>query len=178
MLDWHLGMAEGGDGKLRERLSRADAVTLGRFWLVPLAPAVRRSPRVLAAVIVVGGLTDWLDGVLARRDGRTRLGRDLDTTADLAFLGAAAASARAAGRLPELGAWALGLRYSLGVAISLGAVFGRTRRPAIRARPSGAALRIAGLTLAASGLARTGTTVLVIGCLVPPISTAPRLSRA
>lgn len=178
MVDWHLGMAEGGDGKPRERLSRADALTLARFWLVPLAPAVRHSASALPALIVVGGLTDWLDGVLARRDGRTRLGRDLDTTADLAFLGAAAASARAAGRLPKPGVWALGLRYALGVAVALAAVFGRARRPAIRARPSGAALRVTGLAVAASGPAASGTTVLVIGCLVPPISTAPRLSRA
>ena len=35
MLDWHLGMAEGGDGHPRERLSPADAITLARFWLVP-----------------------------------------------------------------------------------------------------------------------------------------------
>ena len=34
MLDWHLGMAEGGDGRPRERLSPADAITLARFWLV------------------------------------------------------------------------------------------------------------------------------------------------
>ena len=31
MLDWHLGMAEGGDGRVRERLATADAVTLARF---------------------------------------------------------------------------------------------------------------------------------------------------
>jgi hypothetical protein len=36
MLDWHLGMAERGDGVARSRLSPADAVTLSRFWLVPL----------------------------------------------------------------------------------------------------------------------------------------------
>jgi len=34
MLDWHLGMAESGDGRPRERLSPADAITLARFWLV------------------------------------------------------------------------------------------------------------------------------------------------
>src|SRR5207244_5263124 len=44
MLDWHLGMAEGGDGRARERLSRAAAVTLVRFWLVPLPSGAGRSP--------------------------------------------------------------------------------------------------------------------------------------
>ena len=80
MLDWHLGMAEGGDGRPRPRLSPADAVTLARFWLVPALPAAARAGAPLPAAIVLGGATDWLDGTLARRDGRTRLGRDLDTT--------------------------------------------------------------------------------------------------
>ncbi|MGH2886243.1 MAG: CDP-alcohol phosphatidyltransferase family protein, partial [Solirubrobacteraceae bacterium] len=107
MLDWHLGMAEGGDGQLRARLSPADAVTLARFWLVPTLPTVARSPTGLPAVILIGGLTDGLDGALARRHGRTRLGRDLDTTADLAFFTTAAVSARAAGRITPLGFRAL-----------------------------------------------------------------------
>jgi hypothetical protein len=81
MLDWHLGMSEGGDGVPRRRLSPADAVTLSRFWLVPLVAGVRDSRRGLPAEISVGGASDWLDGALARRCGRTRLGRDLDSTA-------------------------------------------------------------------------------------------------
>jgi phosphatidylglycerophosphate synthase len=171
MLDWHLGMAEGGDGRQRQSLSAADAVTLARFWVVPLAPAVRRSRHGLPALVVLGGVSDWLDGALARRVGETRLGRDLDTTADLAFLGCAAAAASAAGRLPRLGAWALGARYGLGTTLALGAEFGRARRPALRARPWGAALRVGGLALASAGSRRAGTAALVIGCLVPPRST-------
>lgn len=178
MLDWHLGMAEGGDGRPRGRLSPADAITLTRFWLVPALQPSGASPRVLSLVILAGGATDWADGIVARRHGRTRLGRDLDTTADLAFLTASAASARAAGRLTRLGAWSIGLRYALGVALALGAVFGRARRPAIRARPWGGALRVAGLVLSAAGRPRAGTLVLVIGCAIPPRSTAPRLSLA
>jgi hypothetical protein len=85
MLDWHLGMAEGGDGVPRARLSAGDAVTLARFWLVPVLPAAAREGAALPALVAIGGATDWLDGALARRGGRTRLGRDLDTTADLAF---------------------------------------------------------------------------------------------
>jgi phosphatidylglycerophosphate synthase len=178
MLDWHLGMAEGGDGEPRDRLARADAVTLARFWLVPSVPALARSPTGLPAVILIAGVTDWLDGALARRDGRTRLGRDLDTTADLAFLTTAALSARASGRITRLGFRALAGRYAIGVAVSLAAVFGRARRPAIRARPWGALLRTAGLAISTAGLARTGTAVLLCGCLVPPHSTAGHLSPA
>jgi len=73
-------------------------------------------------VIALGGATDWLDGTLARRSGRTRLGRDLDTTADIAFFSAAAIAAHRAGRLTRLGAWAIGARHAAGLALSLTAV--------------------------------------------------------
>jgi phosphatidylglycerophosphate synthase len=176
MLDWHLGMAEGGDGQPRERLSAADGVTLVRFWLVPVLPAARGSRAGLPVVILAGGVTDWLDGALARRAGRTRLGRDLDTTADLALIVVAAMSARAAGRLTPVACTALGARYASGVVLSAVAVFGRGRRPAIRARRWGALPRIVGLAMCTAGLRGAGTAVLVIGCLVPPRSTAPDLS--
>jgi phosphatidylglycerophosphate synthase len=176
MLDWHLGMAEGGDGRPRRQLSAADGVSLVRFWLVPVLPAARYSRAGLPAVILAGGVTDWLDGALARRDGRTRLGRDLDTTADLALIVIAAVSARAAGRLTSMAFTALGARYASGVVLSAVAVFGRGRRPAVRARPWGALPRVVGLAMCAAGLRRAGTAVLVIGCLVPPRSTAPHLS--
>jgi len=177
MLDWHLGMAEGGDGRPRARLSPADAVTLTRFWL-PALLAVARNGAALPAVVLVGGATDWLDGAVARRHGRTRLGRDLDTTADLAFLTTAAISAHRAGRLPRHGLAALLARHGIGLGLSLGAVFGRARRPAIRARPWGALLRFGGLTLCTARRPRVGTLLLVAGCLVPPRSTAPSLSPA
>jgi phosphatidylglycerophosphate synthase len=178
MLDWHLGMAEGGDGRPRARLSPADAITLTRFWLVPALPAAARGRAALPAVIVAGGVTDWLDGTVARRHGRTRLGRDLDTTADLAFLSAAALSASRAGRLSRLGLSALAARHGLGLAVALGAVFGRARRPAIRARPWGAVPRVAGLAVSTAGWPRTGALLLAAGCLVPPHSTVPALSPA
>jgi phosphatidylglycerophosphate synthase len=129
-------------------------------------------------VILAGGATDALDGRIARRRGRTRLGRDLDTTADLAFLLSAGMSAAAAGRLPAAAAWALGARHAIGVALSLAAVFGRARRPAIRARPWGAALRITGLALCVADHRRTGAAVLVAGCGIPPRSTTPGRSLA
>ena len=178
MLDWHLGMAEGGDGRARPRLSPADAITLSRFWLVPALPAVARDGALLPAVLVLGGATDRLDGAVARRHGRTRLGRDLDTTADLAFLTVAALSAHRAGRLTRPARAALLARHGIGLGLSLGAVFGRARRPAIRARPWGAVLRVAGLALSTAGRPRLGTWLLVAGCLVPPRSTMPFLSPA
>jgi phosphatidylglycerophosphate synthase len=168
MLDWHLGMAEGGDGIPRERLSPADAVTMTRFWLVPVVAGVRGSRRGFPVAIAAGGLTDWLDGSLARRHGRTRLGRDLDTTADLTFFAAAAVAAHSAGRIPRLTAWAMYGRYAAGTTLELTAVFGRARRPTLTARPAGAALRVVGLTLATAGAPRIGTSLLLIGCATPP----------
>jgi phosphatidylglycerophosphate synthase len=178
MLDWHLGMAEGGDGIPRPRLGRADAVTMTRIWLVPLLPALAGTPRRLAVIIALGGISDGLDGVLARRDGRTRLGRDLDTFADVLFLQSATHATRRARRLGPLGAVAVATRHGVGVALAGGAVLARARRPAIRARRSGALLRFGGLTLAASGRERSGTTLLIAGCLMPPIRTARQLSPA
>jgi phosphatidylglycerophosphate synthase len=168
MLDWHLGMVEGADGGPRDSLSPADAVTLSRLWLVPALPSLTGSASGLPVAIAIGGITDWLDGALARRRGPTRLGRDLDTNADLAFLTAAAVSARAAGRLTRLGFWALAARHGIGLWSALTAVFGRARRPAIRARRWGAVLRLGGLAVCAGGRSRTGTVVLVTGSLVPP----------
>ncbi|MDQ6819623.1 MAG: CDP-alcohol phosphatidyltransferase family protein [Actinomycetota bacterium] len=178
MLDWHLGMAEGGDGQPRTALSPADGVTLARFWLVPAIPACARHREGLPALIALAGATDWADGALARRYGRTRLGRDLDTTADLAFIAVVAISAQASGRINPLAFQAVVARYAIGVAIALVAVFGRARRPAIRARRWGALPRFAGLAMCTAGLHRAGTALVLIGCLVPPRSTAPHLSRA
>jgi len=151
MLDWHVGMSEGEDGVPRDRLTAADAVTLARFWLVPVLPPCARSASGLPAVIVLGGATDWLDGRLARRCGRTRLGRELDTTADLAFFSAAAIVAHRAGRLPRLVACAFGLRHGLGLALSLVTVFARGRRPALPAHPWSALMRVGGLALCVTG---------------------------
>ena len=176
MLDWHLGMAEGGDGQARIRLSSADAITLTRFWLVPTLPAVAKSPTGLPAIIIAGGVTDWLDGALARRHGRTRLGRDLDTTADLAFFIAAAVSARSANRMTPAACWAIVGRAALGVALASVAVFARARRPAIRARAWGAVPRTVGLGMLTAGSRRLGTATLLLGCIVPPRSTASHLS--
>lgn len=172
MLDWHLGMAEGGDGIPRERLAPADAVTLARFWLVPVLPAVAGSRVGLPAVVALGGATDWADGALARRRGRTRLGRDLDTTADLAFVATAALSAHRAGRLSSAALGALVARQVVGVGLSAAAVLSRSRRPAARARPWGGGLRVGGLTLAAAGAPRIGGAMVVLGAAVPPRRTA------
>lgn len=163
MLDWHLGMAEDDDGMQREGLSRADAVTLTRLWLVPLLGEVQGSPPRLSALIVLGGITDWLDGALAGSES-TRLGRDLDTAADLCFFGAATRAVYCAGRLPGFAAAALGTRYLTGLSLGVALTFRYARRPVIASRRWGAPLRAGGLALAAAGARRTGGVLSTLGC--------------
>src|SRR5262245_26314245 len=163
MLEWHLGMAERSDGVPRDRLSGADAVTLSRLWLVPVLREVRDSPPRLCALILLGGITDWLDGALAGAEG-TRLGRDLDTVADLAFFGAATRAVHDAGRLPCFAATALGVRYLIGLLLEVAFAFRHARRRVITPRRWGAPLRASGLALAAAGACRTGGALSTLGC--------------
>jgi phosphatidylglycerophosphate synthase len=167
MLDWHLGMAEGEGGEAREFLSPADMVTISRFWAVPLAVTLRESRVGLPVLVMLGGVSDCLDGLIARGHGHTRLGRDLDTTADMTFLCTTACAAGAAGRLPRIATAAIVARYALGTAMTLVSVFVRGGRPAIRARPIGGVLRFGGLAVATAGLRRLGTLIVVAGSLVP-----------
>src|SRR3954453_674905 len=83
MVDWHLGMVETASGRER-RLAAADALTLARLGAGPVGP---RHPEPWLGP--TGMATDLVDGLLARRAGPTRLGRDLDSTADTLFLDAA-----------------------------------------------------------------------------------------
>jgi hypothetical protein len=94
------------------------------------------------------------------------------------FLITVALAARSAGRIPPLGFSALMARQALGTALSLAAVFGRARRPAVRARPWGAALRVSGLALCATGATPSGTALIAAGSIVPPRSTASHLLPA
>ena len=82
MLCWHLGMV---DRPGREPcLVAGDALTLARLWGSPLVFSVRREQ--LVGVVALAAVSDVLDGPLARRQGATRLGRDVDSAADLTVL--------------------------------------------------------------------------------------------
>jgi phosphatidylglycerophosphate synthase len=162
IVDWHLGMVEAADGDQRHRweidaadrdqrlLSAADALTLARLWAAPL---VRRHPRTW--LVAAGIATDVVDGALARRSGPTRLGRDLDSTADTVFLDAAL---RGAVEQRGLDARLLALeraRLLVGTAVTLGSYFGGSEpAPMQRNRGSAAVLAAAGALLAVSGRRR------------------------
>jgi phosphatidylglycerophosphate synthase len=169
MLDWHLGMVETDDGRPR-RLSSADAMTLARAWLVPVA-AVSPTP----VVCGVAALSDVLDGRLARRAGPTRIGRDLEGLVDAAF---AAAALRGARRLELISPAAVAAeltRLGAGFAYAVYAYFGRAQAPdpaLIRAARLTTPVRAAGLVAAGLGRPRLAGGLLGSGALLSLVTTA------
>ncbi|MGI8413783.1 MAG: CDP-alcohol phosphatidyltransferase family protein [Solirubrobacteraceae bacterium] len=157
MLDWHLGMVETVDGSPR-RLGAADALTLLRAWLV--APAWER-PRPLACA--VAGLTDALDGPLARRAAPTRAGRDLEGLVDACFAGAALHGCWRAELVARPALLAEGLRISAGVSYGVVSYFLDSEPPArsiTRAARVLSPLRTGALIAAATGRRRSATALL------------------
>ena len=150
MLDWHIGMLETEDGAPRN-LSAADACTLARVWLVPAA-ADDPQPWMCALALA----SDGLDGRLARtRAEPTRLGRDLEGLADVAFAIAALRGARRRGWLSGAAAGAELARIAAGLGYAVAVWFGTARPPdarLLRAARATTPVRAAGLV--AAGLRR------------------------
>lgn len=146
MLEWHLGMVESGSGAPRP-LRACDALSLGRLWLAAL---VRRRPR--ASLITLAAASDVLDGRLARRAGATRLGRDLDSAADVTFFLATLEGLVADGRLSWRVPAAERARLVLGAAGGVATYFGASTRPRRPEQPAlPAVLGCVGMLLAAAG---------------------------
>jgi len=155
MVDWHLGMVETAEGRERG-LAAADALTLARLWAVPV---VRRYPE--PWLVSAGMATDLLDGLLARRAGPTRLGRDFDSTADTLFLDAALrGAAERHGLDPRL----LELeraRLLVGTAVTFARYFGSSEpAPIQQNRGLAAVLAAMGALLASSGRVRLAEPLL------------------
>lgn len=155
MVDWHLGMLERADGTPRP-LRAPDALTLARVWAVPV---VRRHP--IPALVAAGMATDLLDGPLARRAGPTRLGRDLDSSADTAFLDAALRGAVERHALPP---GLLGLeraRLVVGTFVTFRSYFlGSHPAPPMQNRELAAVLAAAGALLAVADRPRAAEALL------------------
>ena len=174
MLDWHLGMVETVDGRPRN-LGTADALTLTRAWLVPVA---LDSPTPL--VCVLAAATDALDGPLARRAGPTRAGRDLEGLVDACFAAAALRGGLRRGWLPPVVAGAELMRMGTGVAYAVAVYFGHARPPRVdvlRAARAATAVRTAGLALAGTSRRRTGVALLGVGWAVSVALVAASFSR-
>lgn len=162
MLRWHLGMFETEAGEPRP-LGPADACTLTRAWLVPLA-AHRPGPFVCA----IGFASDGLDGALARATAPTRAGRDLEGLVDSAFTLAALRGAVRCGWLGRVPATAEAARLLAGAGVISAAYFGSGSRPDPQLARSGrmtAPLRAVGLFAAACGRRRTADACVVLGAV-------------
>lgn len=160
MLDWHLGMLESEDGAPRA-LGPADALTLGRAWLVP---AIADSGR--PAYVILAAASDGLDGFAARATVPTRAGRDLEGLVDaVAFAAALRAGLRSGALAQPVVALEL-LRLGAGFAYAVGVYFGRAAPP--DRMLTGAArlttpIRVAGLAAAGSGRGRVGGALVGAG---------------
>lgn len=160
MVEWHLGMVETEDGRPRN-LGAADLLTLTRAWLVPVA---LDAPTPI--VCAVAGVTDALDGPLARRNQPTRAGRDLEGLVDACF---AAAALRGARRHGWLGRWVVAAeltRLATGFACALVVYFGRARPPAgalLHAARATSIVRVGGLLIAGLGRRREADALMLAG---------------
>ena len=162
MLDWHLGMVETERGEPRP-LGAADALTLGRAWLVP-AIADDLHP----GLLVIATATDVLDGLAARATAPTRAGRDLEGVVDAAVLLAALRAAARTGRLPGAAIALETTRVAAGTAYAARAYFARAEAPdptVTRAARVSTPLRVAGLAAAGAGRRGWGTVLVVAGSL-------------
>ena len=169
MLDWHIGMIETEDGAPRN-LGAADACTLLRVWLVPPAAAAPR-PWICALALA----SDGLDGALARRTGPTRLGRDLEGLADVAFAIAALRGAVRQGWLGRGAARAELARIAVGIGYAGAIWLGRARAPEARvlhAARAATPLRVAGLVAAGSGRRRLADGLVTGGAACSALATA------
>jgi cardiolipin synthase len=99
-----LRVALDGSAMSRLGLNLPNLITLGRLMLVPLAVWLIVNGRYGLAfwVLVLAGLSDALDGYIAKRfDRRTRLGALLDPIADKALLVSLYVTLGIAGQLPS-----------------------------------------------------------------------------
>jgi phosphatidylglycerophosphate synthase len=179
MVDWHLGMLEDVAGRPLRRLGLANRLSIGRAAVVPtlfIAP-----PSLLAAILILAGVTDGIDGPLARIRGEaTRLGVWLDGGVDAIVLSAAAVGAARHDLLPW---WAVALvlgRHALqALAVAL-AYFLRAEPPDRSGFVSGKApglVLFAGLALSALGLP-AGVVLVAIGAVGGAVTLAASLVRS
>ena len=150
MLDWHLGMLEDERGRPLRRLGLPNLLSLARASVVPVLPLA--APALLATILIPAGLTDAVDGRLARRRGEvTRLGRWLDGGVDSIVLSAASVGAARHHLLPWWAAALVLVRHGLQALAVAFAYLGRAQSPSraapVTARAPGLVL-FAGLALA------------------------------
>jgi cardiolipin synthase len=173
----HVRLLVRPDGTPVERINPANLLTLARLVAIPAMLALVAQGHLKAALLtfLLGGLTDVLDGWLARRRGdATEFGRVFDPIVDIAFHAAIFLALHAVSLIPD---WVLALvlvRYGLlafgavGISIFRGPV---EIRPTVLGKTTGvvmtllvAALVTSRVALPAAHFARVeGLIVLAIG---------------
>jgi phosphatidylglycerophosphate synthase len=143
MVDWHLGMLEDESGQPLRRLGLPNLLSLARAAIVPVFLVA--APALLAAILILAGASDAIDGRLARARGEeTRLGLWLDGGADALMLSAAAVGAARHDLLPWwAAALVLGWHSLQALAVALAYLL-RARSPR---RAASAWARVPGLVL-------------------------------
>jgi hypothetical protein len=179
MLDWHLGMVEGDDGRPLEGLGTPNLLSLARAALVPVLPEL--PPPGLGLALMGAAASDVLDGRLARGRGEvSRLGPWLDGAADSVLLGVAATSAGARGLIPRGVARLVVARQALPWALGAAWYFTRVAPPPAATRAPArlpGALVWTGLALAGLGRPRGGR-LAALGAVGGVGALALRVSRA
>ena len=142
---------------MKPALTRADVVTALRLPLAAVFPFVQR-PAWQLAIVGAAAATDFVDGILARRFGESRVGAVLDPIADKAFMVSAFVTVASRGLLEWYELLGVLLRDVLAALGFLGTWL--LRRPvALPARAGGKAVTVAQLLtliafIAASPLVR------------------------
>jgi len=118
----------------------ANQVSLARAYLAAPALAYAMAPGnlgLLAVVLALGGLTDLVDGTIARRfDRPSTLGGGLDPVVDGVLLGAVAVGLVLSGVIPLWLAAVIVVRYLLPAVVAL-ALISMQRQPELRHTVSG-----------------------------------------
>ena len=137
-------------------------LTLSRIAAIPLLVALvlARTPAgdlAACGVFALAGLTDWLDGALARaREQQSDLGRMLDPIADKLLVGATLMALAGTGRL---GPWALGAA----IAVLLREILVSGLREYLAGLPAGRAVALPVTRLAKW---KTGAQMAALGALL------------
>jgi len=128
---------------VKPTLTRADVVTALRLPLAALFPFVQR-PAWQLAIVGAAAATDFVDGILARRFGESRVGAVLDPIADKTFMVSAFVTVASRGLLEWYELVGVLLRDLLAALGFLGTWL--LRRPvALPARAGGKAVTVAQL---------------------------------
>ncbi|AGP34407.1 CDP-alcohol phosphatidyltransferase family protein [Sorangium cellulosum] len=154
----------------RELALPPNLMSLARLPLAALFPIVATRPALALAVLCCAGLTDVLDGWLARRSGQvTRTGAIVDPIADKVFALAVVATLLQSGALPLWGIPALLARELLELPLALWIAVSRRFRGA---RLSTASANIPGKLATAVQFGAVFTAIALPGALPAALAAA------